>query len=852
MAIKITNLTVQQQNGVDNTFFATWKFDTTQVIKTSSGIKEGDVVKIKPDKRKWYNGTIISTWVYDQEWYVDQVKGDTVVLGKNVLGGYNIQSKCKITDVTKVDGGTGEGSTVDTTFDNFEVTWSYSTPGYTTKFNGKTENVTEKVSVYNPPSNADIIYVAVKPVAKKTTRNDVETEPWKGTKSTATFYLSEIGKPDKPSTPTVNINGFRLTASIENITDSKTDTIDFQLYNEEKVVVKSRLAEVKACRASTYFDITSNHKYRVRCRSANGNKYSDYSDFSNAEYTIPYAPDDVVATATSDTSIHVKWAKPVNATSYEVEYTTDIKYFDTGSDQVKKVSNITTNNCYIEGLESGKTYVIRVRALNDKNTTSSPYYWTNKYFVTIGKRPSAPTTWSSSTTVVTGEPLTLYWVHNTVDGSSQLYAELYLEINGVAQNSITIKNSTDEEEKDKTSSYVVDTSQYPQGSEIKWKVRTKGVINEFSDWSVDRVINIYAKPYLSMSVIDSSGNGLHEIESFPFYVSAIAGPNTQEPIGYHLEIISVNAYETFDELGNSKYVNAGESIYSKFFDTSDPLMVMFTPGNINLDNDKQYCVVCTVSMNSGLSTNSMIPIVASWTDSIYEPNASLGMNYDSYSMNIRPYCVDEEGEFIENVLLDVYRRDYDGSFIKINDGSIDNTMNTTVVDPHPQLDIARYRIVATDTITGAVSFTDLPGYPVGGKSVIIQWAETWQNFDVISEDELEQPTWSGSMLMLPYDIDVSDSYQADVELVAYAGRARPVAYYGTQLGESSTWSVSVPKGDKNTIYALRRLAIWTDNVYVREPSGSGYWAHVSVSFNQKHNDLKVPVTLNLTRVEGGV
>ena len=40
----------------------------------------------------------------------------------------------------------------------------------------------------------------------------------------------------------------------------------------------------------------------------------------------------------------------------------------------------------------------------------------------------------------------------------------------------------------------------------------------------------------------------------------------------------------------------------------------------------------------------------------------------------------------------------------------------------------------------------------------------------------------------------------------------------------------VDKNDKETLYALRRLAKWMGDVYVREPSGSGYWANVTVSF----------------------
>ena len=117
---------------------------------------------------------------------------------------------------------------------------------------------------------------------------------------------------------------------------------------------------------------------------------------------------------------------------------------------------------------------------------------------------------------------------------------------------------------------------------------------------------------------------------------------------------------------------------------------------------------------------------------------------------------------------------------------------------------------------------------------------------------MEEPPWSGSLLKLPYNIDVSHANSTDVSLIEYIGRRHPVSYYGTQVGESATWSMVIEKSDKETIYALRRLAIWMGDVYVREPSGTGYWACIKVSFGQKHLDLTIPVTLDITRVEGGV
>ena len=204
------------------------------------------------------------------------------------------------------------------------------------------------------------------------------------------------------------------------------------------------------------------------------------------------------------------------------------------------------------------------------------------------------------------------------------------------------------------------------------------------------------------------------------------------------------------------------------------------------------------------------------------------------------------------MLLAVYRREFDGTFTELASG-LDGAKSTFITDPHPSLDYARYRIVATSKTTGSVSFYDPPGYPVGGKAVVIQWDEEWRNFDTFgNEDALEQPAWSGSLLELPYNVDVSDNHDPDVAFVEYIGRKHPVSYHGTQTGETATWNVEIEKNDKETLYALRRLAIWMGNVYIREPSGSGYWASVKVSFGQKHLELTIPVTFDVTRVEGGV
>ena len=136
-----------------------------------------------------------------------------------------------------------------------------------------------------------------------------------------------------------------------------------------------------------------------------------------------------------------------------------------------------------------------------------------------------------------------------------------------------------------------------------------------------------------------------------------------------------------------------------------------------------------------------------------------------------------------------------------------------------------------------------------------QWDEKWQSFEALDGDTAmanAEKAYKGSMLKLRYNIDVANSHNPDVSLVNYAGRTRPVSYYGTQRGEAATWNMEIPKNDKETLYALRRLAVYMGDVYVREPSGSGYWASIKISFNQKHKGLTIPITIDVTPVEGGM
>ena len=727
---------------------------------------------------------------------------------------------------------------------NYSVLWEYDT-GDGVWFIGRDGTEEYQQTIYDAPSNAKKVRVKIKPNSETKTVNGTETNYWTGGWCTYKEYSFKDAppKPDKPSTPSVEVDKYKLTATLTNLSEQSGKKVQFQIVVNDSTIFASGTVDIITSKAVYSKIIEAGNKYKVRARTVIGKEYSEWTDYSNNYNSIPSPPNSITqCRGTSATSIFLAWTGVPSAENYDIEYTNEVKYFES-SDQVQSITGVTATSYEKTGLESGKQYFFRVRASNNQGKSD----WSGIKSVVIGKDPGAPTTWSSSTTVVSGEELFLYWVHNTEDGSNLTYSDLEIIVGGVKQTH-KIKNESSE---NKTVEFKVDTSSYVEGTKIQWRVRTSGVTMTFGEWSIQRVIDVYAPPTLTLTLRDIDNNNISELTSFPLVVSGIAGPKTQVPTGYHLSVIANGSYDTSDEIGNYKRVNEGDEVYSKYFDISTMLNTKISASDIDLENNIEYTVRCVVSMNSGLTAEADALLTVAWTDKIYQPNAEVGVNKEDVTAQIRPFCLDENNLPVEGVTLSVYRREFDGSFTEIGSGLI-NGNNTFVIDPHPSLDYARYRIVATTDDTGAVSYYDVPGYPVGDKNIIIQWAETWSEFDSTLSDQLSRPAWSGSMIKLPYNVDVSDNTDVDVEMVQYIGRKRPVSYYGTQINQTSTWNADILKSDKELLYAIRRLAVWTGDVYVREPSGSGYWASINVSFNQKHKELTIPVTFNITRVEGGI
>lgn len=792
----------------------------------------------------------------------------------------------------------------------FKVEWDYNT-GDPLWFSGSRETIAQDTlyeSTYNVPQNAKSVRVRIKPISTTYKKDDTEINYWTANWCAYKTISDGFYKVPILSAPNVEIDGYRMICTNSNISDLEYTGDDIYveyeiLKNDVESVYVGQVPVIYFSASYTHW-IDPGYKYKARARIRQGALCGEWSPFSSNESSAPHAPTmQPECRATSKTSVRVRWGYTEAADSFILGYTDDPDNFISMTG-VTTINDLESTYCEVQGLEPGKKYYFRVKAKNEKGESM----WGLVGSIILGSKPGSPTTWSSTTTAIAGEKLMLYWIHNSEDSSLEVSAEVEITVDGDFH-TYTVPNPDLKDEEVKTRYFEYDTSALKDGAKIEWRVRTCGITEEYGDWSMMRTIDVYAAPSLEVLLLNAAGQSMTTVSSFPIRIKGTAGPKTQKPISFYVDITALQSYETIDEVGKFKMVSTGESIFSSYYDIDYNLDITLQPNDVDLQNDISYKLTCSVTMDTGLSTDVSYIFSVAWADIAVTPNAELAFDKNKLVMHIRPYCeyyprqickveysnlsyvktdviipsisgvslengitttgevvyggfldgevvyfcfvTPSEPQIIENMTYSVYRREYDGKFTEII-SDMPSERNSFVTDPHPSLDFARYRIVAKSNSTGSVSYVDLPGYLINEKAVIIQWNETWSDYNIYNDGAISQEAWSGSMLRLPYNIDVSESNTNDVSLINYIGRSCPVSYYGTHNGVTASWKVAIPKKDVETLYNLRRLSMWLGDVYVREPSGSGYWANVSISMSQTHKEVTIPVSINITKVEGGI
>lgn len=299
--------------------------------------------------------------------------------------------------------------------DKFEVRWFYGTDN-NVKFTGSSSSV-EPIdnslhqSIYNAPENATYVSFQVKPISKTHKVNDKDVYYWTAQWSTEKTYNMKNLPPETPPSPTVSMEDYTLKIEVTGLPDD-VDLVDFDIVQNDSRLYHCVTSKVTWNVARYSCAVAPGNTYKVRCRAIRNGIHSDWSSFSNSVDTKPNKPSQInEIRAVSETVISLSWTEVANAESYDIEYATQLDYLG-ASNASTTINNINSPRYVITGLSSGEKYFVRVRAVNKQGESD----WTEASSIILGDTPAAPTTWSSSSTVVVGEEMKLYWMHNSKDG----------------------------------------------------------------------------------------------------------------------------------------------------------------------------------------------------------------------------------------------------------------------------------------------------------------------------------------------------------------------------------------------------------------------------------------------------
>ncbi|MBR1445500.1 MAG: hypothetical protein IJ586_00225 [Alloprevotella sp.] len=620
----------------------------------------------------------------------------------------------------------------------------------------------------------------------------------------------------------------------------------------------------------------------------------------------------------SKAAAQVAWVDTkADGESYEVQYTDDSAAFaDNALGYIQSADfegeSGSTHSMAVTGLDRGRTWYFRVR----KKAEAGQGGWsaTASCFLEAEPEPAeelaAPTTVDTLGGYAAGDAISLAWTHNSAQETTQTGYQLEITVTKPGgRPTRRIVETAEQTANNVYSLSTVDWGLSADGTKVEWRVRTSGaVFKAWGPWSRVQSFKVFARPAAYVTVPA-------EVSVMPLGITLSAassggGSLTDEnaPIEYQVEIRAKSGYEQQSSDGSTRYVAAGEAVYSKTIDQRDAAFsaqgweLAIQAQEIRLAGGQSYTVTGTVLTAQGMRGSAESEFSVLWSSEMPQPSCVCVPNVEQYTMLIKPWCgvvadYDEEepvtpvvpeaaemtederkaleawgyvategdystgyvdpglvqvvqtrimDELRENTVLYVYRVGSDGEAVEIA-ADLPNDGQICCVDPHPDFGESTYRIVALDTATGMQSVYECTAeMPV--EHIVVQWDEQWME----GEGLTIMPTYYGKRMELERNLETSESYAMESSLRSYAGRSHPVSYYGTQKGQTASLKGVALRGYENeTVAAARELAAWPGDCYVREPMGTGYWANVKPSIGVPRNSAAISVTLEAVRVDGG-
>lgn len=556
--------------------------------------------------------------------------------------------------------------------------------------------------------------------------------------------------------------------------------------------------------------------------------------------SIPKAPENVALSATdSDGIIQVTWDWTwASATGAVISWADHENAWDsTDQPSTYTVSNLHQSRWYISGLESGKTWYVRVRLTSGSGDESTNGPWSDAVSIDLSSAPAVPTLVLSDTFVLIGGEFTASWGYTTTDGTAQAAAEI-CEVSIADDGAVTygeiIAHTSGEQSVD------IMTENWSIGTHYL-ACRVTSASGKTSDgWSTPAAISIVEpiEAFLESSslrdVSITEGTETRKIRSLtemPLTVT-ITGAGTggttiliiERAADYHVIRPDDSEMDGYEGETIAQVIQTGES------------QITVSPGDLTgrLDDGAEYRLIATVKDTYGQTDSASYPFEVHWSHQAVIPSVTVSVDSDNMTATITP--VKPDGA-LDTDVCDIYRLSADAPELIVQGG----TFGTAYVDPYPALgENGGHRVVLRTANGDYITADNIPAWADIGKDD----GDNIELHSIVID-------FDGDRAVLPYNVKLDNSWDKDFQQTRYLGGAVVGDWNpGVERKLSASTDYHVSGMDDDTVQTMRRLADYTGICHVRTPDGSSFAADVQVSESWQYSREGIPsFNLTITRVD---
>ena len=534
--------------------------------------------------------------------------------------------------------------------------------------------------------------------------------------------------------------------------------------------------------------------------------------------TLNRAGDDIRASWTNNWAdanvLELSWSDNPNA------------WESTDAPETFSIDNPFATSWRIAGLETGKTWNVRVRAIYDsgEGKTYSPYSSTAE--INLSSSPNKPAIALSAGIVAIGEGFTASWEYESTDGTPQAEARIFEYSSGTY--TLIGKVSTQEH---------IDLPGWSTAGERQICLETISESGQSSGKSSLVSITVAPAVLCSMSHSlsnvtitddDSTTRTVKSLTALPLTVT-VTGAGTGGKSSVVVERAEAYHVERPDE--SELRGHKGEVI----FDGTISGAGQFTIGLDDLvgtfDDGAEYILRAIVTDNIGQTMATEQHFFVHWSHQALMPGGEVIIDEEEAIAVLTPKA--PTGTLTSD-RCDIYRLSSDKPVLIYKDAEF----GSVYVDPYPAIgENGGYRFV----------FMTANGDYNTSENVLAM-------FDAEDEHLISGNTiidFDGGRAVLKYELDVSSNWEKDFTEKKFLGGSVRGYWKEGVSRKSDVTAIVIPVDEEDTIATMRRLSEYVGRCHVRTPDGSSFPADVQVkeSWDAGKGGKVASFTLKITRVE---